>query len=321
VAGTAAGERLTERQRQAQIAIRARVLTEFIDLWPLLDPLRLAVTAPGWIAAVLAMIQRHKPESALTAADYYRAYRAAETGELVPPKIALINTINTERARTGLIVTGPVRLKQLGLAGADPEQATDAALQLAAGAAAREVLAGGRDTIQAAVAQDRVALGFARVTDADPCHFCALLASRGPAYKTEESATHRKDGQPYHTGCACTAEPVYRRDAPWPGQAKEWRALYYSATAGLSGKDAVRAFRRAYEGRAARPAAVPAGAPEVPASAVRRRTVEAEIGALERTFRALQARKDRGEDPGKPYDWQKSRLASLRAELADLPSG
>lgn len=315
MADTATGQELTAQQRATQIALRAKALSEFLKLWPLLDPARLDTTAAGWIGAVLDWMQRHKPQSATAAGDYYRAYRAAETGELVPPKVALVRSVNVERARTGLIVTGPVQIKHLTGNGASAEQASAAALQSAAGTAVREVLAGGRETIVVTAERDRMAIGFARVTDGDPCYFCALLASRGPVYKTADTATSTATGVPYHSNCACTAEPVFRHGGTWPGQAREWRTLYEESTAGLSGKAAVRAFRRAYEGRTTeRPATATRPEPG------RRRQLESEIAALERTFAGLQARKDRGEDPGKPYDWQRNRLASLRTALADLPN-
>lgn len=145
-------------------------------------------------------------------------------------------------AKVSLIVTGPVNQKAKIARGKSPEQANREALAEASGAASRHVLTGGRQSLLTLVEGDMQALGWARVTDGDPCAFCAMLASRGPVYRTEVSA-----GFQAHDHCACTAEPVYSRQAPWPGRGAEFRRLYRQATQGYSGRDAINAFRRAYE--------------------------------------------------------------------------
>lgn len=141
-----------------------------------------------------------------------------------------------------LLVTGPSEIKRR-TARHEPEPvAMRNSFVAAAGAASRHVLTGGRETQLTLVEADEVALGWARVTDGDPCSFCAVLASRGPAYKTKASA-----GFSAHDNCACTAEAVFARTADWPGAAREYQRLWYASTKGYSGKDALNAFRRAYE--------------------------------------------------------------------------
>ena len=69
---------------------------------------------------------------------------------------------------------------------------------------------------------------FARVTHPNkngPCGFCAMLASRGPVYKSSESAGIRADR--YHDHCFCTCVPVFT--------SKHWE-----------GKDQQVAFERVY---------------------------------------------------------------------------
>jgi hypothetical protein len=135
------------------------------------------------------------------------------------------------------------------LKGRTLEEAFAAALALTLGTAYRYTADGGRFTIQNTAEHDRTALGWARVTDGNPCYFCAMLASRGPVYKSQSSALLRADGRKYHNGCGCTAEPVYNRDQPWPGDARRYQQLWKTSTAGLRGKAAINAFRRAHEGR------------------------------------------------------------------------
>lgn len=141
-------------------------------------------------------------------------------------------------------VTGPASQKSKARRGKPLEKARDESFVEASGAATRHVLTGGRQSLLTLLGDDAQALGWARVTDGDPCAFCALLASRGPVYKTRQSAAFEA-----HDSCACTPEPVYSRDAPWPGHAADYRRLYRQSTRGTSGKDAINAFRRAYEQR------------------------------------------------------------------------
>lgn len=310
MASTAQGRRLTEAHRQDQIAVRSSFLVQFLELWPLLDWGRLDDTSPGWIAAVLRLIQSFRQESADLAQNYYRDYRLVEVPRAVEPApvvefVAPVEPVfgprrladgrnarsasPVEPARTtpapssavriadgprsdrpaatesredddglvkpvidwsewdkaaerSLAVTGPVELKRQAARAVPEGRARRVALVTSSAAAGRHVLNGGRDTALTLVSNDERAIGWARVTDGDPCSFCALLASRGPAYKTEASASFRP-----HDGCACGVEPVYSRSAAWPGDARAYQRLYYQATRGYSGQDAINAFRRAYE--------------------------------------------------------------------------
>lgn len=69
---------------------------------------------------------------------------------------------------------------------------------------------------------------FARVTHPNkngPCGFCAMLASRGPVYKSSESAGIRADR--YHDHCFCTCTPVFT-SKHWEGkeQQTEYERVY-----------------------------------------------------------------------------------------------
>lgn len=145
--------------------------------------------------------------------------------------------------RVSLEVTGPVSQKAKAKRGKPLEQARDESLVEASGVASRHVLTGGRRSLLTLLDQDPQAVGWARVTDGDPCAFCAMLASRGVVYKTQQSA-----GFSAHDHCACTAEPAYSRDAPIPGRGQEFQDLWNEQIRGkYSGKDAARAWRRLYE--------------------------------------------------------------------------
>ena len=159
--------------------------------------------------------------------------------------VALLESLASEQAMTSLFVTGPVTIKRASGNGATPEQAADKALEAALGAVIRIVQQGSRDTIVETVKRDREALGFARVTDGNPCYFCAMLASRGAVYKSRSTA----DFQP-HDRCGCQPEPVYSdSDYKIPGRSAEFAALWEESTRGYSGKAAINAFRRAYNAK------------------------------------------------------------------------
>lgn len=298
--------------------MRSSFLVEFLALWNLLDSRRLDETSPGWVQAVLRLIQRYRQRSAEVSAVYYAQFAEVEappvpvpvlerarlelpTGVRRPeprpappsrpapsprPRVDRTEPIrrperapepeverprrvrleldeslfrpserrarieipdidwtpNDRVAKVSLEVTGPVAQKIAAARKKPLDEARDASFTQAAGAATRQVLTGGRKSLLTLLEEDPQALGWIRVTDGDPCAFCALLASRGPVYRSQETAAFQA-----HDHCACTAEPVYSRNTLWPGRAKEFRGLWRTSTEGFSGKDARNAFRRAYE--------------------------------------------------------------------------
>lgn len=261
MAGTPDGTRLTEEHRAAQIAIRARLAADVAAAWSLLDPRRLDETTPAWLAVMLALIGAHRGDSARTASRYYTAYRSAELAGNVPPAPAGTDADpeperhaapERDRLIASLIATGPAAIKRA----TDRKRrrpvpfdaAVRASLSRVTGAATRHALNGGRAVLRAAVADDPQTLGWARVTDGDPCYFCAMLSSRGPVYKTSRSALITDDGDAYHDGCACLPEPVYSRTAAWPGRGREFQQLWKDVAEG-KGAEGLKAFRAAVEER------------------------------------------------------------------------
>ncbi|GAB7185923.1 hypothetical protein ATKI12_5754 [Kitasatospora sp. Ki12] len=172
-----------------------------------------------------------------------------------------------DAARTSLAVTGPVRAGQAldrltaDLDGrldapaflAELDQAMGDAGAVAAGAADREALRGGRDLVAAASRVDRRVLGWARVTDDNPCSWCAMLASRGAVYKSRESAALKdsddlpadpEDVERFHAMCHCQTVPVYSRALFISDEAKAYREEWQTVTKGLRGTKAMAAWRR-----------------------------------------------------------------------------
>ncbi|MEU5433829.1 hypothetical protein AB0G73_10670 [Streptomyces sp. NPDC020719] len=163
-----------------------------------------------------------------------------------------------EELRTVLEALGARNLDQR-LAGIDDEQAAKdadrereeahrkAGAQQAA-AASRVAMNGGRSTTWNHMNRDKRALGYVRLSrTGTPCGFCAMLISRGVAYKSEASATY-KDGDLFHDNCHCYAQPVFNRQQYGSGELfalnRRYEALWPEVTKGYSGKAALNAWRR-----------------------------------------------------------------------------
>lgn len=134
--------------------------------------------------------------------------------------------------------------------------------------AIKEVENGGRKTIRNAVDRDSSAVGWARVaTGRETCGFCLMLVSRGPVYQSAESAGLNTDDTTaldildegdteafdelmtrFHPNCDCKVVPVFDR-LDWQGRDDYLAArdTWKEVTKGLSGRDALNAFRRAIE--------------------------------------------------------------------------
>lgn len=104
--------------------------------------------------------------------------------------------------------------------------------------------------------------GWARVaTGRETCGWCLMLVSRGPVYRSAQSAGGVKDARgkmkgksfdpdvqmrQWHDGCDCKIVPVFDLKN-WEGRDRYLAAeeMWKRETVGFSGKDAVNAFRRA----------------------------------------------------------------------------
>lgn len=216
----------------------------------LLDPRALDKTFPVYAGVAGVILNGARNKAATLAGAYYSAHRLAAGAVGDVPEIVEAGALDPAQVTTSLLVTGPVTIRQALGRGATLQEAVAAAERRTSGAAYRHAANGGRQTIINTAAADPQALGWARVTDGDPCFFCAMLASRGPVYKTERSATTAHDATRYHDHCGCYAAPVYDDDAPWPGDGRKYQKLWAESTRGLGGQRAINAFRQALEGKA-----------------------------------------------------------------------
>lgn len=248
MAATATARALTETYRLAQARLAARSVKAMRSLWPLLDPEQLDATFPRWVEAVANITSGQRALSAQLAAKYLTQFKTLELGAFTPaPPIVLSDVVEPAQLVTSLLVTGPVALKRSVGRGALLTTALRNAEASSANAVTRHVLGGGRDTITDTITADPHALGWARATSGHACSFCAMLASRGPVYKSEGTA-----GFQAHDGCHCAPEPVYQADAPWPAGSDGYHDLWQQAKdqAGGEGVKPVVMFRRLIESRA-----------------------------------------------------------------------
>lgn len=185
--------------------------------------------------------------------ERYLIQHAALEGVDLAPELA---AWSTEQAATALRVTGPVAWKR-GLAESGSEMVASRVMADAlAGSAQRLALAGSRETIAGTVRRSRgVVVGWRRVPDADPCAWCAMLASRGAVYTSGAAAGRvvsrrgtRELGMSFHDNDQCTVEPLYRGEDE-PAYVDDLYRQWLEVTEGLSGDAAIRAWRRHWEGR------------------------------------------------------------------------
>lgn len=259
-----------EQQRINAVATAALIL----KLWRSVRPDDISGTGAEWLKLAVQAIVSGREKSNQLALAYFLTVRKL----LVPRAPFLIVPSlpppNLEQFTTSLRVTGLAnaanRIEAVPERDEIPDdaksrtpeglrqEAMELAGEAAAAAAVRHVQNGGRSFIDEAVKKDPVAIGWVRIPRSEkPCYFCAMLASRGPVYSEEsfDQSDPRFEGPgeyKVHDSCHCTMRQVYsRRRDEWPAISAELEQLWADSTVGTSGEEMVRAFRRAYEGRAA----------------------------------------------------------------------
>lgn len=143
-------------------------------------------------------------------------------------------------------------------------------LSLLGGGVQRMVANAGRDTIIDNVMGDRVRVGYARIPRVGCCAFCSMLASRGAAYNSAESAggvggrgvdasvtAGKRGGQgkgvkargsrslgskDYHDFCRCRVVPVFVGDT-FHKEVEEKHLALYPGTGGGSTKEVLAQMR------------------------------------------------------------------------------
>lgn len=110
------------------------------------------------------------------------------------------------------------------LAEALPAPDADLALSRLTGGTQRLVANAARETVVHNVERDPAQPRWARHASANACAFCALLATRGAAYRSQDAA-----GGHYHNACHCVAVPSWGGDYEPAPYVREWDSAYRAA--------------------------------------------------------------------------------------------
>lgn len=247
-----------------------------VGLYPLWRVMRfdaLDASTPLWLEAVLPRVETAFLQSQRLSAVFNANVRAAE----LPTSVPLVLDVPQVQFPADLFPRWPFELPPLEDAGGRPQVSVPApefrraevaqsltieanyntkrampgkeaelmqdALVRSSGAAVRQALNGGRGVTDQVMRRDRKVIGFARVTDSDPCALCALLSSRGTVYgkgsflgtdkkwKVNEDAA--RDVPPgwsnvakVHNNCRCMLRPVYANEARWDSAAKHFLQVW-----------------------------------------------------------------------------------------------
>lgn len=198
MATTLAGSQLTQLHRQRQLGLRAASLRDLLTLWPMFDIEDIDGTWPPLESALLTLIFARHRDSAVLAANYYRAFRLTEgaTGTVEP---RLADPPNRLLTTATLRLLGPIQAKK-NIAARRPRVAETTLTRLT-GTVGRQILEGGRKTVTESVKADPQAKGMRRVTSSSPCDFCADLASKDITGADVDFAAHDH--------CGCSQEPAF----------------------------------------------------------------------------------------------------------------
>lgn len=248
---------LSARFRADQISLARDTVREMVEVAGALSFTAVDASATGWMTAVESIVGKRYEESLARGSELYRDYQRASG---LPGSPAIVTPmLDRDALRGSLLVLGPYAAKkQMSLGMSIPNVARSVFTNTAA-TAAKMVLNGARDTIQATAVSDVRCTGYMRVTSGKPCAFCAMIA--GNTYRSVESAsqssgfrTRATNPQPpksrYHASCRCTVVPIFTAQS-WPdgykAKASDYSSLWTeTAKAGGSAKEKQDRFFEAF---------------------------------------------------------------------------
>lgn len=353
MAHTVEGAEATEQHRLAQVALTAYVVSNVREAFTAeVDADDISGSFAGFVRRVLPLLLRSRRASRRLSEDYLRAFREAELQAVVKrkklrPPAGDPLSVPTSRLRDALetpadggdlsrvlppadevtrqlYVNGAAVVKRRIKDGKPVDEALRVGETVVASTAAKMVGDGGRAVIEDEVTNRRNgAIGYCRVPDADPCPFCAMLASRGAVYRSdafvESNGIFAGDGKfKVHNGCDCTMEPVYgRRVTDLPAGvdklAKEWADI-------ASGRDDPFAYWRRFKESGTLPGEERGGSlgtDDVYLRSAKQLGRERKRGDLRGTSRKKVSKMDRGQRLELMREQQK-RLEGLKSHLAEL---
>lgn len=273
MAHTTKGRELTEAHRLRQVSLTGAVVAALRELFlDLFRPDDIDGSTEEFLRKALPLVMATRALSYDMATAYLEAFRRAELTGLVdeaelralpgdpyaidPDTLKLFmaddyvdfggtrpadDLPDAGKITVELVSSTAAVAKRRIAKGDTPDEAKLKAAKAVSAKAVKHVADGGRAPLVAEVRTgNRGAVGYARVVDADPCPFCAMLASRGAVYRSDafegSSALFQGDNQfKVHDGCECTLEPVYgRRVTDLPPGSAELVQLWADKAAGRS---------------------------------------------------------------------------------------
>lgn len=230
MAVTARGARLTDIHRRRQVRMAITADSQARRLWDAtLDMNDLDGSQERWREAMLNLIQKWWKVSAEEAQNYMPRFRLAETGDDLGRIVVAMPRFDRATAARDLEWLGGANVKWHIGHGDDLQSAYSKARSLFVGSFHEAVLTGGRSTIREWADKDTRAIGWRRVSDGDPCAFCAMLVGRGPVYRSSATAAATAEGGKFHNFCGCTVEVVYGDWQPNELEA-QWVDAYFAAS-------------------------------------------------------------------------------------------
>ncbi len=208
---------LAQGYRQLQLDQRRQLVRDVTVAWAALDHKRLSASWPTWMQLMVALLRRYHAAAVDSAALYYRADRQRHTGQVADPGLIVrADEPSEEWIARALGYAAAGTFDRHTTAGMDPQLAERHALTQVIGTASRISLDGGRSTLVNTAQADERAVGYYRVTDGDPCAFCALMASR-VVFKNNRgrfytSAANAGADRKWHNDCGCTVAVAFTRD-------------------------------------------------------------------------------------------------------------
>lgn len=200
-----------------------------IDLSPLIQEL---FDVEGTNDSSPVTVDKHEWTRDMTLRQVDAAFR-----DLLRKQAVDHNTDAVEAIRSSATLTPSEVIGQI-------EEAHDAAGSIGSGTVDALGMDAGREAIIDAVAKDRLVMAVARGTSADPCAFCAMLASRGFVYRSEKTALVGDDVEKVHINCHCFPIVRFTRESQLPELNRYFQEKWPEVTKGFFGNDARKAWRR-----------------------------------------------------------------------------
>ena len=234
--------RLTRRHSGTQTRIKTAARAELMRIWRrTFDLSDLDMSWQMFSAQAMPVILANRDRSTEAAAAYVTRFRQAARVSGAAT-VVRAPAMDIDRMRRGLEYTGKIVVARSLARGMTPEQAVQRGMVASVNSAEQWVHEGGRETAARSFDDDPQSEGWQRVaTSDDPCAFCLLMESRGPAYRSQSTAEFEA-----HVNCGCEVEGVYGAWEPTRRQLETDR-LYRAATEDVRGtRPRLRAFESAY---------------------------------------------------------------------------